>query len=398
MATPDNGLCASLYSASEVTARVGSGTQVTISEETEYPFNESVAFRIKTARPGQFPLYLRIPGWCEGASVEVNGKSAGAGLKPLTYVAVDREWRNGDKVTLHLPMKISVKRWPKNNDAASVNYGPLAFSLKIGEKWSRYGRPGNWPEYEVLPETAWNYGLIFDQQDPAKSFEVRHKRGSLAGQPFAQSAAPIELHAKAKRIAAWKQDSQGMIGKLQASPVKSEAPPEQVILIPMGAARLRVTSFPVIGEGSAAHEWVAPKPLPVSASHCFDGDTIEALIDGKEPSSSSDKSIPRFTWWNHRGTTEWVQQEFEKPRTISSTSVYWFDDTGGGACRVPASWQLLYREGNHWKPVQTDRAYGTEANKFNSIQFKPVESTALRIEVRLQPQFSGGILEWKAGQ
>jgi hypothetical protein len=395
LATPDQGLCASLYSSSEVTAKVGQGETVTIDEETGYPFNDSVTLKISTKAETQFPLYLRIPRWCDKASVEINGQTAGSKLKPLAYAVLDRQWRNGDRVTLHLPMAVMVKRWPRNDNAASVTYGPLEFSLKIAEKWSRYGRPGKWPEYEVLPESPWNYGLVLDEKDPPRSFEVHRKNARLAAQPFAEADAPIELHAKAQRIAAWKQDSQGLIGKLQPSPAKSDAPVKEITLIPMGAARLRITSFPVIGNGPDAHEWVAPKPLPVSASHCYEADTVEALMDGKEPSSSSDKSIPRFTWWDHRGTSEWVQREFEKPRNISTTSVYWFDDSGGGMCRVPASWRVFYRAGGKWKPVEISGSYGAAPNTYNTAKFKPIESDALRIEVRLQAGFSGGILEWK---
>jgi hypothetical protein len=77
--------------------------------------------------------------------------------------------------------------------------------------------------------------------------------------------------------------------------------------------------------------------LPASASHCFEHDTVEALSDGVLPKVSGDRGIPRFTWRDHRGTTEWVAYRFEKPKTISEVEVYWFDDTGVGQCRVPKS-------------------------------------------------------------
>jgi hypothetical protein len=124
-------------------------------------------------------------------------------------------------------------------------------------------------------------------------------------------------------------------------------------------------------------------------------DTVEALVDGLEPKSSNDHSIPRFTWWDHRGSAEWVQYDFGKPRKVSSTQVYWFDDTGAGSCRVPSSWKLLYQEGEHWKPVETASEFGTRLDTYNRVEFKSIETTGLRLEVQLQPEFSGGILEWK---
>jgi hypothetical protein len=166
----------------------------------------------------------------------------------------------------------------------------------------------------------------------------------------------------------------------------------------MGAARLRVASFPTIGSGPEAHEWAAPqKPCAwkATASHCFESDTTDALCDGAVPSSSNDVNIARFTWWPRKGSEEWVAYEFEKPRKVSGTSVYWFDDEGGGGCRTPASWTLLYRSGDSWKPVETKGTYGVLRDKANTVEFESVETTGLRIEAKLRPEFSGGILEWK---
>ena len=257
LATPDRGLCASLYSASEVTAKVGDGATVKITEETDYPFGETVAFRVSAARPVVFPLYLRIPRWCSAAALKVNGRGVRVEARPLAYAVVERLWKDADRVSLALPMRLSVRRWAKNENSASVDYGPLTFSLKIGTRWSRYGGTDQWPELEVFPTTAWNYGLVLNEKNPAKSFRLTRKGGPLAAQPFTPETAPLELRARARRIPAWKQEASGLIGKLQPSPVKSSAPEEMITLIPMGAARLRITAFPVIGTGPDAHDWQA---------------------------------------------------------------------------------------------------------------------------------------------
>jgi DUF1680 family protein len=255
LATPDRGLCASLYTASDVTAKVGDGASVKISEATDYPFEETVTLRISSERPVTFPLYLRIPRWCSAASVKINGHGVSLKAKPLTYVVLNRAWRDGDSVSLQLPMQVAVRKWEKNNNAVSVDYGPLTFSLKIGERWVRYGGTDVWPEFEVFPTTPWNYGLVLDQNNPAKSFKLARKPGPLTAQPFTPESAPIELHAKARKIPAWKQDEFGLVGKLQSSPVKSDQPMESITLIPMGAARLRLSAFPVVRKGGEAHEW-----------------------------------------------------------------------------------------------------------------------------------------------
>jgi hypothetical protein len=217
--------------------------------------------------------------------------------------------------------------------------------------------------------------------------------------PFTQNETPIELRTKGKRIPEWKLDYLGLVGLLQDSPAKSKEPTEDITLIPMGAARLRIASFPVIGDGPDAHQWVVPPealPLKVSASHCYEGDTVRAVADGRIPKNSNDHSIPRFTWWDHKGSKEWVQREFDAPRKVSKVEVYWFDDSpSNGGCRTPQSWRLLYRKDGQWREVSQPSGYGLETDKFNETTFSEVETEGLRIEVQLRDKFSGGILEWR---
>ena len=133
-----------------------------------------------------------------------------------------------------------------------------------------------------------------------------------------------------------------------------------------------------------------------SASHCGPSDTVSALNDQVEPSASDDTKSPRFTWWDHRGTREWVQYDFDQPTQVSAAEVYWWDERRINAhCRVPRSWRLLYQSGNTWEPVRSAAA-GVEMDLFNRVVFDRVETKALRLEVQLEPDWSGGILEWRA--
>jgi hypothetical protein len=257
-ATPDGGLAAVFYGASAVTARVGDGTRVRVEEKTHYPFDEEIELVVRTPRKVAFPLYLRVPGWCEKPALRVNGKGVEVPARPRTYLRIERTWANGDKVRLTLPMRVSVRRWEKNYNSASVDRGPLTFSLKIGEKYVRAGGTPRWPAWEIHPTTAWNYGLILDAKDPARSFKVVKKPWPKSDMPFTQEGTPIELTARGKRIPEWKLDALGLVGELQPSPVKSAEPVETIRLIPMGAARLRISAFPVIGSGPGAHSWKAP--------------------------------------------------------------------------------------------------------------------------------------------
>jgi len=397
-ATPGNGLAAIFYAACEVRAKVGSGTEVTIKEDTTYPFDGAVAFSLSMSSPAAFPLHLRVPAWCKHPDVTVNGKPLAVAGRPLSYIVIDRTWRPGDKVRLVLPMEVAVTRWEKNKNSVSVNLGPVTFSLKIGEKYVRAGGTDPWPAWEILPTTPWNYGLVFDEKKAAAAFEIVRKPWPASGQPFALDDAPVELKAKARKIPNWKEDYVGLVDRLQPSPVKSAEPVETVTLIPMGAARLRLAAFPTIGDGPDARVWAEPAE-PMASFHRGKGvDPIEAINDGKVPSSSYDKKTPHFTWWSHSqfGKKQWVQQNLDGERTVNACEVYWFDETPANAdCRAPKSWRLLYKDGEEWKEVKNPGSYGVEVDKFNVVTFEPVKTTAMRLEVQCQDRRSAGVYEWR---
>lgn len=399
MATADNGLAAVFYAPNRVKARVGNGASVEIVVESDYPFGEEIVMTINPTSPVRFPLVLRIPTWCQSPALRINGRLQKLSSPARGWLIVRREWRSGDTVTLTLPMSLFVKVWHNNRNTVSVHRGPLAFSLLIGERWVRYGGTDRFPAYEVFPTTPWNYGLIVDADKPEASFELIRRTDRIAPQPFTPSNAPIALKAKGKRIPQWRLEANGLIGEVQQSPVRSDERIEEITLIPMGCARLRVSAFPQIGEGADAIVWEAKTQVYAEYSHCWYADTALALNDGIIPSSSADQSIPRFTWWDHTGTIEWVQYTFSQPRRIGWVEVYWFDDEPvGGQCRVPESWRLLWYDGTHWHPVQTTQTYGVRKDSFNRVDFVPVQATALRIEAKLREGFSAGILEWRIAE
>jgi hypothetical protein len=115
------------------------------------------------------------------------------------------------------------------------------------------------------------------------------------------------------------------------------------------------------------------------------GTNPRAINDQFEPASSSDSENSFFHWWPRKSSLEWVEYAFDAPTTVSHAEVYWFDDTGTGECRMPASWKLFYKDGDEWKPVKTNDPYGIEKDRFNRLDFSPVTTTGLRMEVQLQP-------------
>ncbi len=262
MATPDNGIAAVLYSSSSVTAKVGSkGSVVTVQQETHYPFDDKIAFAVTTAADTEFPLYLRIPGWCSSAAVEINGKVVDVQADAGSYIRIARRWKSGDKIMLALPMQLSKRVWKDNKNSVSINYGPLTFSLKIDEvyrqadsktsaigdsRWQASADPSKWPSFEIFPASMWNYGLVLKEQPLDAQFRITRKPWPADNFPFTQGSVPVVIHGKGKIIPQWALDKYGLCDTLPVSPQTVSTPTEDIELIPMGAARLRISAFPVV--------------------------------------------------------------------------------------------------------------------------------------------------------
>ncbi|HUS34748.1 MAG TPA: beta-L-arabinofuranosidase domain-containing protein [Verrucomicrobiae bacterium] len=256
-AAPGNGLAAYIYSPCVVTAKVADGADVRISEQTKYPFEERIEFNITLSKRSTFPLYLRIPEWCDDASIELNDIKSKLKFPPGKLAKIERAWRSGDKLALNLPMKIAVGEWSKNHGTVSVDRGPLTYSLYIKEDYKRQGGTDAWPAWDIFPASPWNYGLV--NPNPA-AFKVFKREWPSDDQPFQAEHAPIALQTKARRISNWTLDAKGAINEVVDQPVKSKEPEEVVTLIPMGAARLRISAFPVVDNNNPkAREWPAAK-------------------------------------------------------------------------------------------------------------------------------------------
>jgi DUF1680 family protein len=163
MKTPDEGLVAAAWAPCRVEARLRD-VAVAVSVETDYPFRDSIAIAVTPARAARFPLLLRVPRWAEGALVRV-GTAAEEVMQPGTVHRIEREWSGTTQVSVRFPMKPVVST--RYNEAVAVERGPLVYSLRIGEQWTRVNaekphRELPHGDFEVRPATPWNYGLVVD--------------------------------------------------------------------------------------------------------------------------------------------------------------------------------------------------------------------------------------------
>lgn len=262
MATNDNGLALVAYGPSIVKARVGNGKEVTISEETDYPFNGSVKLTINTKKAVRFPIDLRIPGWAD--SVTIKFKNTTLKVKNISTYKIKKRWRNGDQILIELPMQLRIEN--KYNNSIAMLRGPLYFSLRIDKEYKsvkinydNFSYKGS-IDWEITPKSPWNYGLLINKSNVMRGIKVTEN--PVSKYPFSDNGdmiwsadsgkyitwdhdAPVIIRARGMKIPAWTmKNNSADVPPL--SPVKPEGDVEMITLVPYGCARLRITEFPVM--------------------------------------------------------------------------------------------------------------------------------------------------------
>ena len=377
-AVEDDRLYVNLYASNGGTVQIKRRT-IQVIQETDYPWDGRVRIRVIPEIPGmKFTLLLRIPDWAQGkplatdlyrylnddrvdVRIDVNGESVPLNMEK-GYAKIRRAWRLGDAVDLNLPMII--RRTAAHDNVAAdrgrvaLERGPFVFCAE-------------WPD---------NAGghvrnlLLTDDVDLSTEFRsdllngVQVIRGKAVGYGVGEDGHSLEKKEQdftSIPYYAWAHRGKG----------------EMVVWLAREEAAVRPVGRPTLASTGK-----------VSVSF---GRNPEAVKDLLEPESSIDHEVPYFHWWPHKGTKEWVEYSFSKPEEVSNAEVYWFDDAGMGECRVPRSWRVLYLEGGDWKPVYTTDAYGVEKDRFNKVVFETVRTKAVRLEIRSQENWAGGIHEWK---
>lgn len=257
-ATPDNGMAFVMYAACTADVKVADNKKVTVTETTNYPFDENITITIDKGK-AEFPLYLRIPTWTKNAEVYVNGEKQTVAPVSGKYYCISREWKKGDSVSLRVPMSLSMRHWQVNKNSVSVDYGPLTLSLKIKERyvkrdsketaihdsqWQKNADASQWPTTEIYADSPWNYALYLNPANALGDIEVVKKPWPADNFPFTLESVPLEFKAKGRQVLSWTLDATKLCGVLPDECAPKAATLDDITLVPMGAARLRISAFP----------------------------------------------------------------------------------------------------------------------------------------------------------
>lgn len=366
-ATTDDRLYCALYGENATDLTIGD-TRVHVNQTTDYPFDGSIELELTPDRSTVFDLALRIPSWAQSQFVPgelyhfeipsknwrlfVNGESVNTGLD-RGFAVVKRTWKAGDRVRLELPMPVKASRCIDKVEAdrrrVAITRGPLLFSAE------QIDNAGNVERiyFDGVPDTDGAKVSIFSE-------------GPLAGLP------QVKLAAK-EMTPAGNQDM-------------------DLTLIPYFAWSNRdrgsMNTWIPTTDRLAKIDYGAAKNLRfagATASHTWEGDTIEAVRMEHTPGSSFDTSIRRWTSWPERGNPQWVEIDLGESQTVRSVGVYFYDDRGG--VQVPGEWHVSVPAGDGWKRVEiynTD-SYSALPDTYNTIHpAEQLKTRRLRIEMKPQ--------------
>ncbi|HEV3201497.1 MAG TPA: glycoside hydrolase family 127 protein, partial [Bryobacteraceae bacterium] len=375
----NDALWVNLYMGSSADIKMDNGRTVKMVQDTRYPWDGAVKMTVNPDQSAAMTINVRIPGWARNEPIasdlyrfadkntdpvvlKVNGKPVPVKLDK-GYVALTRTWKSGDTIELGLPMPI---RRVLANDLVSADRGRVAIErgpIVYAAEW--VDNPNGKVRNLMLPDRA---KLTAEyKSDLLKGVEVIKGKAVALAFDAQGSVTKTEQDFTAIPYYAWANRGRG----------------QMMVWIPNTAGSAKPLAFPTVV--TTAKVAASGKP-----QH-----NVDSIKDGETPTASNDHAS-YFDWYPAKGNKETVEYTFEKPSTVTECALYWFDDIGQGSVRVPASWRLLYKDGDAWKPVETSDTFGVEKDKFNRVAFKAVTTTAMRVEVSAQPQFSVGIQKWTA--
>lgn len=391
-AVKDKNVYVNLFLSNTSSLNVG-GKNVSLSQDTQYPWDGDVAIKVDANKAGQFGMKIRIPGWVKGQpvpsdlyyysdgkrlgySVTVNGKEVPAQLTEDGYYTIVRKWKKGDVVRVHFDMEVRTVRANNKVEAdrgqISIERGPIVYCAE----W---------------PDNQFDIMSVLENQEPLFS---------LSTMPYATFIADT---LKAKLSLYQNQDIQTVSNAVQtlaySKDGKLTTKDETLKMIPYfawahrGNGNMKVW----IPQDAKASRPAVPATLASQAKVEFSSPVPakSSVTDGLVPADESDRSIPYCHWWPKQNTTEWVTYTFPEEKEVKTSTVYWYDDQPWGGCKVPDEWKLYYQDAQgSWQPVSGADAYPTNKGTACTVNFTPIKTKAVKLELKQPEKASCGIFEW----
>ena len=369
------------------------GKSVSLSQDTNYPWNGDVKIKVDNNKAGKFGMKIRIPGWVKGQPVPsslysytdasrpsykitVNGRSVPASLTEDGYYTIERNWKKNDVVNVHFDLDVRTVRADNKVEAdrgmVSVERGPLVYCAEWRDN-------------------------AFDIMSVLLNREPKFSEGKLSYSSFIADSLKTKLQLyRDQNITTLATDAQTLAydnsGKLTTQNVKLELIP-YFAWCHRGSGNMKVW----LPQDVKATRPSAPATLASQAKivSSTPSSSMRSIADGLVPADENDRSVPYFHWWPKQNTTEWITYTFPEAKQIQSTTVYWFDDQPWGGCKIPDSWTIQYKDANgNWQNVENVDSYPIKKGTACTANFKPVKTSEVKILVKQPAKYSCGLFEW----
>ena len=366
-----------LFVANTATLSVG-GKKLTLTQKTDYPWDGETVLTIDKNSVGEFNLKIRVPGWLRnkpvpsdlyqytdnkrlGYSFIINGVTVPLLVDDDGYVNIERRWKKSDKVVICFDMEPRTVRANAKVEAdrgmVSIERGPIVYCAEH-------------------PDNGFDIFSALVNQEPTFGLGKKEIAGTTV----------TTLTTEAQTLDFNKE------GKLTVED-------QTLTLIPYyawchrGSGKMRVWLPQDLSATTPAQPATLASESKVTSSVRLPA--LSSVNDRLVPKGENDRSVPYTHWWPKKASTEWIAYELPQVSEVSSSTVYWFSDKPWGGCDVPKSWRILYlTESGQWQPVTCDGAYPTYRGTPSTVNFAPVRTKSLRLEVTLPDGDSAGLFEW----
>ena len=363
------------------------GKKVALSQSTQYPWDGDIAINIDKNSVGKFAMKIRIPGWVKnqvvpsdlyaysdnkrlGYTCSVNGVSIDTQTTEDGYLTIDRKWKKGDVVRIHFDMQPRTVRANEKVEAdlgmISIERGPLVYcaEFKDNDFDIMHILHNQNPQFEVIPNVDFNITAA----DGAHTYKITQLATNVQQLAFDKQGRLTTADARLTLIPyyAWCHRGSGNMKAWIAQDLKATRPSEPATLASMSKIQ-------------------ASTRTPA----------LTSINDRLVPKNGNDRSIPYYHWWPKNNSTEWITYTFPEEATVQSSTVYWFDDQPWGGCSTPESWKIYYKDASgNWQEVAHADNYPTTKGSACTVNFDPVSTKELKLEVKLPEKLSSGLFEW----
>ncbi|MCB0278302.1 MAG: glycoside hydrolase family 127 protein [Calditrichaeota bacterium] len=374
-ATGDQSIYVNLYASNQAKIKLGE-QEIELIQRSEFPWNGTVQLTVNPISNADFTLFLRVPGWARSEavpsdlyhfsddvmlsfSVQLNGEVIRSDINEHGYIAIDRNWKAGDQLSVNFLMPIrQIKANPNvfaDTNRIAFQRGPFVYAIEGADQKDGHVLNLRVPEENVLtaefkPDLLNGLTTITGSAD-AVSYRRENKSLNTQSQSFTAIPYYAWTHRGRNEMAIW---------------------------LPTNINLTQALNAPSIAERSHLSASVDLK--------------LDAIRDGKLPRNSADFKTTHVRFATTADTV-WLQYDFNNFEEVSEVKVYWLKN---GSTALPKSWKLLAKVDDSWTRVwNPDEIWPIETDKISQVYFETIKTNSIRLEIIKEKNSAVALADWE---